>query len=134
MTVVLVLLIFLVACFLPIRIRKSGFMIASSITAAIILLLVVRPYWVDYKVSKKTEQLGQYLEAKYPNEQWDITRQVGRQYNPYHLNVEFENEKGWIYTYSVQSEIKACQRSWTPPEWKFPDEGKHYEGHCELEK
>lgn len=105
--------------------------IASSITIILILLFAIRPYWIDYQVSKKMEQLNQYLEERYPKEQWQITRQLGRQNNPYRLNVEFENEKGWIYTYSVVNEKNSCQRVWTPPEGKFPDEGKHYEGHCE---
>lgn len=76
------------------------------------------------------EQLNQYLQEKYPNERWEITRKIGRQYNPYHLNVEFENEKGWIYTYSVVRESHICQRSWVPPEGKFPNEGQHFERHC----
>lgn len=131
MSGVFVCILFLIGLFLPNKIRKLGFIIAASISFILLVSFVVRPYWVDYQVSKKMEQLNQYLEKKYPNEQWEITRQIGRQYNPYHLNVEFENENGWFYTYSMVDINTICQKSWAPPEGKFPGEGKHYEGHCE---
>lgn len=130
-SIVLMVVIFLTALLLPKQMRKLSLLIASLLTALLFLFFIIRPYWVDYQVSIKSEQLNQYLEEKYPNQEWMISRGEGRQYNPYHLEVTFESEKGWIYTYSVVNEKNICQSVWTPPEGKFPQEGKHYErNHC----
>ncbi|XXM72357.1 hypothetical protein ACQ0QQ_00185 [Lysinibacillus sphaericus] len=94
----------------------------------ILLFFALRPLWIDYQVSRKTERLNHYLEEKYPGQEWKISRQTGRQYNPYHLVVEFENEIGWTYTYSVVDEKNICQSVWTPPEGRLPNEGEHFEG------
>jgi hypothetical protein len=126
-SVVFVIVIFVIAFFLPNKVRKLSLIMAYSLTVILLLFFAVRPYWIDYQVSKKTEQLNQYLEGKYPNQDWEISRQVGRQYNPYHLEVSFKNEKGWTYTYSVVNEENIYQSVWVPPGGKFPDEGKHYE-------
>ena len=80
-------------------------------------------------MTKKTDALEEYLSEKYPGEEWEIQRQVGRQYNPYHLVVTFDNEKDWAYTYSVE-ESNICQSVWTPPEGMLPREGKHFEEDC----
>ncbi|SEA01293.1 hypothetical protein SAMN05421743_102216 [Thalassobacillus cyri] len=128
---ILVIVIFVIARLLPKQMRKLSLIIASLLSALLLLFFTIRPHWVDYQVSKKIEQLNQYLAEKYPNQEWTISRKEGRQYNPYHLEVEFENEKDWIYTYSVANEKNICQNVWTPTEGKFPQEGKHYESnHC----
>jgi hypothetical protein len=93
----------------------------------LLLSFAIRPYWIDHQVSRKTEQLNRYLEEKYPNQEWEISRQVSRQYNPYHLQVRFKNEKGWIYIYSVANEKKIRQSVWIPPGGNSFEEGKHYE-------
>ncbi|AIQ34984.1 hypothetical protein R50345_10435 [Paenibacillus sp. FSL R5-0345] len=128
-SVVFVLILFGVALFLPHKIRKPSLIIVSSITVLLLLSFAIRPYWIDYQVSRKTEQLNHYLEERYPNQEWEISRQVGRQYNPYHLQVRFKNEKGWIYIYSVVNEKKIHQSVWIPPGGKFFEEGKHYESY-----
>lgn len=56
--VVFVLIIFGVALFLPRKIRRSGLIIVSSITVLLLLSFAIRPYWIDYQVSRKTEQLN----------------------------------------------------------------------------
>ncbi|MFC4323182.1 hypothetical protein [Litchfieldia salsa] len=133
---VIVSLVFIIGTFvisflLPKKNRKIYLIIASLLTVLLLLFFVIRPYWVDSQVSKKMEQLNQYLRDKYPNQEWTISKREGRQYNPYHLEIEFENEKGWTYTYSVTNEKNICQIAWTPPEGKFPDEGKHFQSnHC----
>lgn len=131
-SVVFLIVIFVAALLLPSKFKKLGIISALSITAIILSFFAIRPYWVDFQAAKKTEQLQRYLEEKYPDEQWDISRQTGRQYNPYHINVTFNNENDWIYTYFVINENNICQRAWSSPEGKFPDEGKHFEGNqCE---
>jgi len=122
-----VMIMFVIALLLPKKVRKLSLCMSCSLTVLLLLLFVIRPYWIDYQVSNKTKQLNLYLEERYPNQEWEISRQVGRQYNPYHLNVNFINEKGWTYTYSVVNEKNIFQSSWMPPEGKFPDAGKHYE-------
>lgn len=124
---VFVMIMFVIALLLPKKVRKLSLCMSCSLTVLLLLLFVIRPYWIDYQVSNKTKQLNLYLEERYPNQKWEISRQVGRQYNPYHLNVNFINEKGWTYTYSVVNEKNIFQSSWMPPEGKFPDAGKHYE-------
>ncbi|MGO4696994.1 hypothetical protein AB4Z50_22170 [Paenibacillus sp. 2TAB26] len=126
-SIVFVMIMFVIALLLPKKVRKLSLCMSCSLTVLLLLLFVIRPYWIDYQVSNKTKQLNLYLEERYPNQKWEISRQVGRQYNPYHLNVNFINEKGWTYTYSVVNEKNIFQSSWMPPEGKFPDAGKHYE-------
>lgn len=126
---IFVVMLYATALLLPQKNRKLSLLMASSITVFVLAFFVIRPYWVDYQVSKKTEQLNHYLEDKYPNQRWQFSRDIGRNYNPYHVNVEFENEKGWTYSYSLSNEL--CQSSWSPPEGKSPSEGKHFEKSCD---
>lgn len=129
---IFVIVIFVISLLTPSNVRKLSLTIALLLTILLVLYFVIRPYWVENQVSKKMEQLNQYLMEKYPNQEWTISRQEGRQYNPYHLDVVFENETGWTYTYSVKDEKNICQNVWTSPEGEFPDEGKHFErNHCE---
>jgi hypothetical protein len=131
-SVVTVTLLFIIAWVVPKKIRKISMLIATLLTLILLSIFAFRPFWIAYQVSIKTELLDSFLEGKYPNEEWEIDRRTGRQYNPYHLVVTFKNEEDWTYTYSVVDEDKICQNVWTPPEGKFPKEGKHYEGsHCE---
>ncbi|RBW69608.1 hypothetical protein [Bacillus taeanensis] len=132
MSAAAIITLFITALMLPKRFKKTGFIIACLAAVIVLLFFAVRPFWFAYQVSVKTELLNEYLEEKYSGEQWDIRRREGRQYNPYHLEVRFKNEKGWVYTYLVVNENQICQTVWTPPEGEFPDEGKHYESnHCE---
>ncbi|WP_061809453.1 hypothetical protein [Rossellomorea vietnamensis] len=127
-----IIVLFAIAFLLPKKSRKRSFIIASSITAIVLSFFVIRPYWIDYQISHKTKQLNYFLEKKYPNQEWEIEHQTGRQYNPYHFKVQFENEIGWTYTYSVVGEKNICQTAWTPPEGSLPKEGKHFErNQCE---
>jgi heme/copper-type cytochrome/quinol oxidase subunit 2 len=132
MSAVPIFILFVTAFLLPEKIRRLSIIAASSATILILLFFALRPFWIDYQVSRKTEKLNHYLEGKYPGQEWEISRRTGRQYNPYHLMVEFENEKGWTYTYSVVDEKNICQSVWTPPEGRLPNEGKHFErNECE---
>ncbi|MGR3764172.1 hypothetical protein [Rossellomorea sp. NS-SX7] len=132
MSAALILILFVTAFLLPKKIRRVSIIAASSTTVLILLFFALRPYWIDYQVARKTEQLNQFLEVKYPGQEWEVSPQTGRQYNPYHLNVQFANEKGWTYTYSVVDEENICQSVWTPPEGILPSEGRHFEhGDCE---
>ncbi|WP_100407861.1 hypothetical protein [Bacillus solitudinis] len=126
------IVIFIIPFLLPSKVRKLSLIIASSLIVLLLLFYTIRPFWIEYHVSKKTEQLNRFLEGEYPHQEWQIKRRVGRQYNPYHLEVTFENEKGWTYTYSVVNETNICQNGWTPPDGKYPNEGKYYKAnHCE---
>jgi hypothetical protein len=126
-SIAIVTLLFVIVSIIPKKVRKISLLLASSLTLILILFFVIRPYWINHQVSVKTELLNQYLEKKYPNQEWQIKRKVGRQNNPYHLDVTFENEKGWIYTYLVGDENTICQLSYGVPDGQFPQEGKHYE-------
>lgn len=128
---VFAIILFVIPLLMPSRWRKKGFYTAASMTLLLLLLFAVRPFWNEYRVSIKKEYLNQYLEKYYPNQKWEISKREGRQYNIHHLEVRFENEKDWIYSYSVSSRKKICQSVWSPPEGKVPDEGRHYEGGCE---
>ncbi|WP_339316082.1 hypothetical protein [Paenibacillus sp. FSL R10-2734] len=127
LSIVFVLVIFVIAVLLPMKVRKLSIIMASSLTVLLLLSFAIRPYWIDYQVARKTEQLNHYLENKYPDEEWEVSRQVGRQYDPYSLEVRFKNEKGWIYIYSVVNENKIYQSVWIPAGGKSSDVGKHYE-------
>ncbi|MCJ8008161.1 hypothetical protein ACFFF5_11030 [Lederbergia wuyishanensis] len=120
-------LLFIVAIFLPRRLRKPGIYIASLLTFLLLMFFAARPYIHDYQFAKKKEYLNQYLINQYPNQNWEITRQIGRQYNRNYLLVNFDNERDWTYAYLVKNKKRICQGAWMPPEGKFPDEGKHYE-------
>ncbi|MBS4220494.1 hypothetical protein KHA96_19510 [Bacillus sp. FJAT-49711] len=119
--------LFIVAILLPRSLRKPGIFIAGLLTCLLLMFFATRPYIHDYQFSKKKEYLNQYLIKKYPNQNWEITRRTGRQYNRNYLLVKFENESDWTYAYLVKNKKRICQGAWMPAEGKFPDEGKHYE-------
>jgi len=128
---VFVIVLFVIAFLLPKRIRKFSLLAASSLTTIVLLFFAVRPFWIEYQAEKRMEYLNRYLEKKYPNEEWKIRRLEGVRYSPYHFDVEFKNEKGWIYRYSVGGEQEICQNAWALPDGIRPAEGKHYESGCE---
>jgi hypothetical protein len=130
-SVIFLIVIFVISLLTPSNIRKLCLIVSISLTALLLIFFAVRPYWIDYQVSKKNEQLNEYLEVKFPQQEWEISQQEGRQYNPYHLIVEFKNEKGWLYTYSVVDEENICQNAWSTTEGNSPDEGRHFENQCE---
>ncbi|MEH7883664.1 hypothetical protein V7654_04990 [Bacillus sp. JJ1609] len=107
--------------------RRLGLILVFSLAIAEITFFAVRPFWIDYHVAIKTEQLDEYLEKKYPGEKWEINRRIGRQYGPYQLEVRFGNEQGWVYLYSV-NENKINQVSVGVPDDEYYEAGKHYEG------
>ncbi|WP_019120661.1 hypothetical protein [Brevibacillus massiliensis] len=88
------------------RRRRVILYLAACLVVCEIGFFTLRSFWIDYQVAKKTEQLNQYLRKAYPDETWMIERKTGRQYDPYHLDVTFSSEPGWIYTYSVGGEGK----------------------------
>jgi hypothetical protein len=123
---VIVLLLLGVTILVPKKLRKIGLTLTAAVVLSMGLFFAVRPLWIDYRVGIKTEQLNQYLAEKYPNELWEIRRKEGRQYNPYHLEVRFENEPGWIYTYFVD-DSRILQLGRSVPDGQHHDNGKHYE-------
>jgi hypothetical protein len=111
----------------PGKYRRLGLIVLFSLIVVEITFFAVRPFWIDYHVAIKTEQLDEYLEMKYPSEKWEISRRNGRQYGPYQLEVRFGNEQGWVYLYSV-NEDKIKQVSVGVPDDEYFKGGKHYEG------
>lgn len=105
-SVLFVIILFIIAILIPIKARKVGLILASSITLILILLFIIRPYWVNHQATIKTAQLNEYFEQKYPNEGWTIEYKKGRQYTNYQFDIVFENEKDWIYTYTVRHAIR----------------------------
>lgn len=114
-TVIFLSALFIIAMLIPKTKRKIGLYVPSSITIIVLAFFLIRPHWINYQVSIKTEQLRAYLEKKYPGEEWKIKRKVGRQYNPYHLEVEFDNEKGWFYMYLVKDADNITQNGYAVP-------------------
>ena len=120
---VLVLLVF--AYFLPKK--KVALMIMLGVVVAELAFFAIRPLWIDYHRGIKTEQLAEYLENRYPGEEFKISYRTSRSYSPYHLDVRFTNEPGWIYSYSVnENDIKQVDIG--VPDAELPEEGHHYEG------
>jgi hypothetical protein len=127
-TVIFLGALFIIVILIPKTKRKIGLYAASLITVIVFAFFLIRPHWVNYQVSIKTEQLHAYLEKNYPGEDWKIKRKVGRQYNPYHLDVEFENEKGWFYTYWVKSADTIKQKGYAAPVSETENrEPKHFQ-------
>lgn len=112
---------------LPEKFRRLSLIIVMCAVVVEIAFFVLRPFWIDYHVAIKTEQLNEYLEKKYPDEEWKISRRIGRQYNPYHLEVRFENENDWIYLYWVNDE-KIRQVAVSVPDEQYHRNGMHFEG------
>ncbi|GGB67506.1 hypothetical protein [Fictibacillus barbaricus] len=126
-TAVFISALFIIALIVPKSKRRIGLYTASFITICILGFFLIRPHWIHYQVSIKKEQLNTYLEQKYPGEKWKITRNIGRQYNPYHLLVEFENEKGWVYYYFVKDANNIQQKGYGMPDGAGKVEGKHFQ-------
>jgi hypothetical protein len=125
--VVFISILFIIAILIPKSKRKIGLYPAGFITVIVLAFFLIRPHWINYQVSVKTEQLHAYLEKKYPGEEWVITRNVGRQYNPYHLAVKFSNEKGWTYMYWVKDAAKIKQTGYSVPVGEEKKEGEHFQ-------
>ncbi|WP_144704237.1 hypothetical protein [Fictibacillus phosphorivorans] len=124
-TVTLISTLFIIAFLIPKTKRKTGLYTASVITALVLLFFIIRPFWIDYHVSVKKDQLTLYLEKQFPNEKWQITQNIGRQYNPYIFLVEFHNEKGWKYHYFVKNADHIKQHGLSMPDGSKKIEGKH---------
>ncbi len=116
-----------ISFFIPKTKRKIGLYTASIITALILIFFLIRPLWINYHVFIKKEQLTQYLTDRYPSEEWSITRNIGRQYNPYIFLVEFHNEKGWEYHFYVKNADHIKQNGLTTPDGARNMEGKHFQ-------
>lgn len=124
-TVTLINTLFIIAFLIPKTKRKTGLYTATSITALILLFFIIRPFWINYHVSVKKEQLTFYLEKQFPNEKWQITQNIGRQYNPYIFLVEFHNEKGWKYHFYVKNADHIRQNGFSQPDGTEIKNGKH---------
>ncbi len=123
----LIVLIVVTFFLLPPKLGKKRLYIVISLIALILLFFTIRPLVYDYQVSQKKEYLTDYLESKYSNQKWKITKREGRHYNSDFFEVKFENETDWIYLYSVTNEKSICQRGWIPPNNQLSREGKHYD-------
>lgn len=122
----IVLILFGSTIFVPIKFRKMVRRLAFTGTLAIGLFFLVRPLWIDIKLDNKTEQLHGYLTEKYPDETWEIYRKGTPQHHRFQLEVQFDNEPGWIYTYFID-DSEIYQLSWSVPDGQIPDDGGHYE-------
>jgi hypothetical protein len=126
-TVIFLSALFIIAGLIPKTKRKIGLYAAGFITVIVLAFFLIRPHWINYQVSIKTEQLHVYLEKKYPGEEWNITRRSGRQNNPYHLEVEFSSEKGFRYLYWVKDAANIKQTGFSVPDGATKIEGKHFQ-------
>ena len=122
----LALLIAGIGYFLPEKRRKTAIKIMLIVIVVELAFFALRPLWIDYHRDIKTEQLTEYLEKRYPGEEFKISYRMSRSYNPYHLEVRFNNEPGWSYSYSV-TDKRIKQVSIGVPDMQLLDEGLHYE-------
>lgn len=123
----LIILILGVSYFLPRKKRKTAIKIILIVIVVELAFFAIRPLWIDYHRGIKTEQLTDYLEKRYPGEEFKISYRTSRSYNPYHMDVRFANEPGWSYSYFVnENEIKQVDIG--VPDAELPEEGRHYEG------
>ncbi|KZE64835.1 hypothetical protein AWM68_09265 [Fictibacillus phosphorivorans] len=126
-TMLFISALFATAFFIPKKKRKLGFYTAGILTSLVLVFFMIRPLWIHYQVSIKKEQLTHYLTNQYPGEEWNITQNIGRQYNPYIFLVEFQNEKGWNYHYYVKDALHITQNGLSTPDGVDHIEGKHYQ-------
>jgi hypothetical protein len=56
-TVVFLCALITIALLIPKTKRKIGLGIAGSFTAVVLAFFLIRPHWINYQVSVKTEQL-----------------------------------------------------------------------------
>jgi hypothetical protein len=127
-TAIFLAALFTISMLIPKTKRKIGLYAACLITVIVLAFFLIRPHWINYQVSIKTEQLHAYLEKKYPGEKWKITRRTGRQYNPYHLEVEFSSEKDFKYLYWVKDAANIKQTGYAVPVSETENsEPKHFQ-------
>lgn len=126
-TLILISALFVIAFFIPKTKRKIGLYTASVIVTLVLAFFLIRPLWINYQVSIKKEQLTHHLKDRYPSEEWSITQNIGRQYNPYVFLVEFQNEKGWKYHFYVKDANHIKQNGLSTPDGVGNMEGKHFQ-------
>ncbi|MCA1029646.1 hypothetical protein LCL95_01210 [Bacillus timonensis] len=131
--VAVVFVLGVIAFLLGKRFRKVSMMVIGLVIVVELSFFAIRPFWIDYHVEIKKEQLNSYLDSKYPTEQWSISRQEGRQYNPYTLEVEFANEPGWTYLYHVKDAEDIYQVGYGVPDGLEHNNGLHVEDHQEVD-
>jgi hypothetical protein len=127
-TAIFLAALFTISMLIPKTKRKIGLYAACLITVIVLAFFLIRPHWINYQVSIKTEQLHAYLEKKYPGEKWKITRRTGIQYNPYNLEVEFSSEKDFKYLYWVKDAANIKQTGYAVPVSQTENsEPKHFQ-------
>src|SRR5690625_3666100 len=84
--------------------NKTGFYIATLVLIGVISFFIIRPFWIDSQIDKKSLVLEDYLQVKYPDAEWILSVQNFRKHktvNPYYLLVYFSDDPNYTYYYYV---------------------------------
>ncbi|MDY0410088.1 hypothetical protein [Paracerasibacillus soli] len=71
---------------------KFGFYISTVVLIGVITFFIIRPFWIEHQINKKSIALEEYLQAQYPDTTWTISAinfRGNKTQNPYYLLVEF---------------------------------------------
>ncbi|MFC0300803.1 hypothetical protein ACFFIS_08215 [Virgibacillus soli] len=91
---------------------KFGFYISTVVLIGVITFFIIRPFWIEHQINKKSIALEEYLQAQYPDTTWTISAinfRGNKTQNPYYLLVEFSDDPGNIYYYYVYKDGSTKQ-------------------------
>lgn len=98
--------------------RKWIYMAAGLYVILAIGFFMYRPAYIDAQIARKTVELNQYLEQKYPEETWTFKTVPHREdgyapYNPYVIEVTFANEPDVHYGFLVLKDSIEMRSYWS---------------------
>lgn len=131
-----ILMVFFIVALLTKKKRKLFLTITVFVLLAEVTFFIARPYWIDHQLSERKIELEEYLESKYPNENWEISTVNHRENltsNPYYLKVVFESEPLYTYSYYVNGGGDVEQRSIYTPDSTPLEKLQHFEGSMDTD-
>lgn len=131
-----VLMLFLIVALLFKKKRKVLLTLTVYVLLAEVIFFIARPFWIDYQLTVRKIELEDYLESKYPNENWEISTidfRENKTENPYYLKVIFETEPLYIYSYYVNGKGDVEQKSIYTPNSTPLENLEHFEGEMETD-
>lgn len=93
------------------KLRKVAWVLTLVTFIGYGTFFVARPYWIDSQFEKEAGLIERYLEERYPDEKWTISRYDRRGGSPYSYRIEvtFKSETDIKYFYHVGSKDKIYQ-------------------------
>ncbi|QKS71468.1 hypothetical protein FLK61_32740 [Paenalkalicoccus suaedae] len=87
--------------------RRRFVYVSLAVIILYAVLFIGRPFWIDYRIANKVEQVELYLLDVHPDDSWQIATVPHRvpgfkHMNPYIISVTLETDPDVVYYYAVE--------------------------------